>query len=132
MIDDPTQARRLARAICTDISLYTQVRELAPSDATRILTIAAVEGLQLYTSRVTPQHVPLFEEAVIEMFARMNVTYAGLSMPPPVVPTVHPPVPDRVDRIDREPERRGSPMLVVAIMVALVVVGAAAFFLLAR
>ena len=64
---DPAQARRLARAIASDISLY---HSEACQDARRSgeipasLTAALDEGRALFAARVHPSLVHLFDEAV--------------------------------------------------------------------
>lgn len=137
VIDDPIAARRLARAICTDVQLYNddKIRGVAPADAMRALEEPLSEGLQLYVSRVSPELRPLFHDAAREMCERLGVPYHPISDAPsaPVrsepmpMPAAHPPVPRR------EPAPSGvPPLLVMMIAVACAIGGAAAFFLLSR
>ncbi len=57
-IDNPERARKLARTIASDISLYNEAKILKGiQDDTFFETLAPEieEGLQLYRSRVTPE-----------------------------------------------------------------------------
>ncbi len=136
MIDDPAAARRLARAICTDVQLYNDstIRAYAPADAMRALAEPLREGLQLYLSRVSPELRPLFDEAVMAMCERLGLPYHPIPDGPiaPVrsepMPAAHPPVPQR----ERARASGVPPMLVMFIAVACAIFGAAAFFFLSH
>lgn len=138
VIEDPERARRLARAICTDVQLYNSVQGLAPAEGARALAAPLREGLQLYVSRVSPGLRSLFDDAAREMCERVGVPFHPiLEATAPSVPVAsampmaapHPEVPRRA------PERPSSgvpPLLVALIAVACAIGGAAAFFVLSH
>lgn len=87
MIDDPDQARRLARAICADIRLYNEaaIREPTAADSARTLAEAIAEGRKLFATRVDERHASAFDGAL-----------DALGIPQPghasAMPTPHPPL----------------------------------------
>ncbi len=130
MIDDPDQARRLARAICSDIKLYneTALLAVAAAERARILADPVAEGYGLFVSRVSPPHHGVFEDAACAMYASFGATWTGLPIASGPGATAHPPVPRR--------EVVSSPaapvFLVLAVAGLALAVGAAAFLVLAR
>ena len=62
-IEDPGAARRLARAIVSDIVLYNDEALRAGRD----LGAEIAEGRELFLSRVRSQHEPFFDEALADI-----------------------------------------------------------------
>lgn len=73
LIEDPEKARRLARAISGDIALYNEekLNALGPDgDPFSVLSQEIEEGRALFLSRVSPDLVALYEEAIKEALRR--------------------------------------------------------------
>ncbi len=75
LIDNPDQARRLARAIISDVALYNRekVEEGIKSDNIfELLTEELEEGRQHFNSRVAPELTSsnIFELAVVDVLIR--------------------------------------------------------------
>lgn len=141
-IDDPAHARRLARAICSDVGLYNGEAVRAAPQAARagILQEPIFEARELYVSRVVPELLPIFDEEMMQLCERLEVGPIALDAPRPErerpMPAshAHPPVP-RVERSDEpEPVGGGGGGLVLAIVALLLaaLAGVAGWFLLQR
>jgi spore germination protein GerM len=75
LIDNPDHARRLARAIISDVALYNRekVEEGIKNDNIFQLLAAEIEeGRQHYLSRVAPELVPekIFELAIVDVLIK--------------------------------------------------------------
>ena len=114
MIATEDPARRLARAIVSDIRLYHAQRIAEGQDMSEPID----EGRQLFRSRVDPALHPVFEQVLGELLA---------PEPPPRSPDL---LGIRPDVAPRASTRSGAILAAVAILV--VAVAAAAWFLLAR
>ena len=81
LIDDPERARRLARAIVSDVNLYNaeKVKEGIENDNLfEVLEDELEEGRELYRSRVTPEIAEkynFFELAIVDMMFRFSGKY---------------------------------------------------------
>lgn len=81
LISDPAKARRLARAIVSDINLYNpeKVREgIEKDNLFELLEPELEEGRELYRSRVKPEIVEkynFFDLAVVDMLFRFSGKY---------------------------------------------------------
>lgn len=93
-IDDEDKARRLARAVASDIRLYHEAELATGAD----LSPQMAEGRELFESRVVPALHPLFDVVMAEM---------GLPLVPPRPPGAPPLVPS-------DPSARPRPMLEAA------------------
>jgi hypothetical protein len=71
LIDTPEGARRLARAIVSDIRIYNEPRVSEGSEKDRLLDLLAEEledGRQLLKSRVQPGlHAPFYDHAIVDV-----------------------------------------------------------------
>lgn len=75
LIDNPEQARRLARAIISDVAIYNRekVEQGIKNDNIFDLLVDELdEGRQHYKSRVTPElaHSNIFEIAVVDVLIK--------------------------------------------------------------
>jgi hypothetical protein len=76
LITTPEQAMRLARAICSDISLYNEekiVRGVEQDTFFDVLQEELEEGRELYRSRVSPElyeRTNFYERAVVDVILR--------------------------------------------------------------
>ncbi len=76
LIETPEQANRLARAICSDIALYTEeklVRGLQQDNLFDVLAEEIEEGRALYRSRVAPAlyaKTNFYDRAVVDVIIR--------------------------------------------------------------
>ena len=76
LIDRPEAARRLARAIASDLSLYNEekvVEGIKNDDFFTSLTDEIKEGRDLYDSRVSPDlrsKLNFFERAVVDLILK--------------------------------------------------------------
>ncbi|MDP1828682.1 MAG: hypothetical protein Q8L48_35780 [Archangium sp.] len=128
MIDEADKARRLARAICADVMLYNGTVKDAPIDQRAALISAPVqEGRALFTSRVSPALLQVFEEAVEELVARPLAIAPPAAAPrvvvAPVVSTGKPP-----SQLDPPMAERGPSLaIVIGVAVLFVILAAAAF-----
>jgi hypothetical protein len=76
LIEAPEQAIRLARAICSDVSLYNEekiVRSLQDDDFFDALHEELEEGRELYRSRVAPDlygRTNFYDRAIVDVILR--------------------------------------------------------------
>ena len=76
LIETPEQAIRLARAICSDVSLYNEekiVRSIERDDFFDALREELEEGRQLYRSRVSPElyaRTNYYDRAIVDVILR--------------------------------------------------------------
>jgi hypothetical protein len=76
LIEAPEQAIRLARAICSDVSLYNEekiVRSIEQDSFFDALREELEEGRELYRSRVAPdlyQRTNYYDRAVVDVILR--------------------------------------------------------------
>jgi len=76
LIETPEQAMRLARAICSDVSLYNEekiVRSIEQDDFFDALRDELEEGRELYRSRVAPDlfsRTNFYERAIVDVILR--------------------------------------------------------------
>jgi hypothetical protein len=75
LIDNPDQAKRLARAIISDVAIYNREKvENGIKDDTifELLTDEIAEGRQHFVSRVTPElaNSNIFEIAVVDVLIK--------------------------------------------------------------
>ena len=76
LIDAPEQAIRLARAICSDVSLYNEekiVRSLEQDNFFEALREEIEEGRDLYRSRVSPDlyaRTNYYDRAIVDVILR--------------------------------------------------------------
>ena len=76
LIEAPEQAMRLARAICSDVSLYNEekiVRSLEQDTFFDALREELEEGRQLYRSRVSPDlyaRTNYYDRAIVDVILR--------------------------------------------------------------
>ena len=76
LIETPEQAMRLARAICSDVSLYNEekiVRGIEQDNFFDALKDELEEGRQLYRSRVAPDlyaKTNFYDRAIIDVILR--------------------------------------------------------------
>jgi hypothetical protein len=76
LIEAPEQAIRLARAICSDVSLYNEekiVRSIERDDFFDALREELEEGRQLYRSRVSPElyaRTNYYDRAIVDVILR--------------------------------------------------------------
>jgi hypothetical protein len=76
LIEAPEQAIRLARAICSDVSLYNEekiVRSIERDDFFDALREELEEGRQLYRSRVSPDlyaRTNYYDRAIVDVILR--------------------------------------------------------------
>ena len=76
LIEAPEQAVRLARAICSDVSLYNEekiVRSIERDDFFDALREELEEGRQLYRSRVSPElyaRTNYYDRAIVDVILR--------------------------------------------------------------
>ncbi len=76
LIEAPEQAVRLARAICSDVSLYNEekiVRSIERDDFFDALREELEEGRQLYRSRVSPDlyaRTNYYDRAIVDVILR--------------------------------------------------------------
>ena len=76
LIEAPEQAIRLARAICSDVSLYNEekiVRSLQADDFFDALHEELEEGRELYRSRVTPDlygRTNYYDRAIVDVILK--------------------------------------------------------------
>ena len=81
LISDPEKARRLARAIVSDVNLYNaeKVQEGIENDNLfEVLEDELEEGRELYKSRVAPEifeQYNFFELAIVDMLFRFSGKY---------------------------------------------------------
>lgn len=132
MLDDENQARRLARAICSDVLLYNAAAKDAPlGERVALLTGPVNEGRELFRARVTGRLAGLFEREVDTLICTpMGLNLGALNAAPP-----GPPEPRHDPRLT-EPQvivdSGGRGTLVVGVVLAVVLATAAAIFLLNR
>ncbi len=76
LIENPEQAVRLARAICSDLSLYNEekiVRSIEQDDFFDALHDELEEGRELYRSRVAPElyaRTNFYDRAIVDVILR--------------------------------------------------------------
>jgi hypothetical protein len=76
LIEAPEQAIRLARAICSDVSLYNEekiVRSIERDDFFDALREELEEGRQLYRSRISPElfaRTNYYDRAIVDVILR--------------------------------------------------------------
>ena len=76
LIETPEQATRLARAICSDVSLYNEekvVRGIEQDNFFEALRDELEEGRELYRSRVSPElfkRTNYFDRAVVDVILK--------------------------------------------------------------
>jgi spore germination protein GerM len=76
LIDSPEAATRLARAICSDVSLYNEekiVRGVEQDNFFDSLREELDEGRELYRSRVTPElyaRTNFYDRAIVDVILR--------------------------------------------------------------
>ncbi len=76
LIETPEQAMRLARAICSDVSLYNEekvVRGIEHDDFFDALRDELEEGRDLYRSRVSPDlyaRTNFYDRAIVDVILR--------------------------------------------------------------
>jgi len=76
LIETPEQAIRLARAICSDVSLYNEekiVRSIEQDNFFDALREELEEGRELYRSRVSPSlfaHTNFYDRAIVDVILR--------------------------------------------------------------
>ncbi len=76
LIDNPEQANRLARAICSDLSLYNEtkiVRGIEEDNFFDALRAELEEGRELYRSRLAPDlyaRTNFFDRAIVDVILR--------------------------------------------------------------
>ncbi len=76
LIEAPEQAIRLARAICSDVSLYNEekiVRSIEQDSFFDALREELEEGRELYRSRVAPdlyQRTNYYDRAIVDVILR--------------------------------------------------------------
>ncbi|OFX23560.1 MAG: hypothetical protein A2V77_11750 [Anaeromyxobacter sp. RBG_16_69_14] len=76
LIETPEQAIRLARAICSDVSLYNEdkiVRGIEKDDFFEALRDELEEGRELYRSRVSPElyaRSNYYDRAIVDVILR--------------------------------------------------------------
>lgn len=135
LISSEDAARRLARAIASDLLLYNQEAFQAGAD----LGKEVEEGRELFRSRVADSLHPVYEQVVVEMFQRARGGTSSTSPSRPGTSTPARPVP-RAQPGSRPPARsapyevhgndeqdrpgsgpRGTLMLAVGIAVAVAV-----------
>jgi hypothetical protein len=76
LIEAPEQAIRLARAICSDVSLYNEekiVRSIEQDNFFDVLREELEEGRDLYRSRVSPElygRTNYYDRAIVDVILR--------------------------------------------------------------
>jgi spore germination protein GerM len=76
LIESPEQAMRLARAICSDVSLYNEekiVRGIEQDNFFDALKEELEEGRELYRSRVSPDlysRTNFYERAIVDVILK--------------------------------------------------------------
>ena len=76
LIENPEQAIRLARAICSDLSLYNEekiVRGIEQDDFFEAMRDELEEGRELYRSRVSPDlyaRTNFYDRAIVDVILR--------------------------------------------------------------
>ncbi len=76
LIDAPEQALRLARAICSDVSLYNEekiIRSIERDDFFDAMREELEEGRELYRSRVAPElysRTNFYDRAIVDVILR--------------------------------------------------------------
>jgi spore germination protein GerM len=76
LIEAPEQAMRLARAICSDVSLYNEekiVRGIEKDDFFDALREELEEGRELYRSRVSPDlyaRTNFYDRAIVDVILK--------------------------------------------------------------
>lgn len=76
LIEAPEQAMRLARAICSDVSLYNEekiIRSLEQDNFFDALREELEEGRELYRTRVSPDifsRTNFFDRAIVDVILR--------------------------------------------------------------
>jgi hypothetical protein len=76
LIETPEQAMRLARAICSDVSLYNEekiVRGIEQDNFFDALREELEEGRELYRSRVAPElyaRTNFYERAIVDVILK--------------------------------------------------------------
>jgi hypothetical protein len=75
VIDQPDRARRLARAIASDVTLYNEAKiaqGIQNDNLFEVLGGEIEEGLKLFKSRVTPEvfQMGLYEHALVDVLLR--------------------------------------------------------------
>ena len=78
LIDSPEAATRLARAICSDVSLYNEekiVKSILHDDFFESLKDELEEGRELYRSRVSPDlyaRTNFYDRAIIDVILKQK------------------------------------------------------------
>lgn len=76
LIDKPEGARRLARAIASDVSLYNEekvIKGIENDDLFEVMKHEIEEGRQLFKSRVTPElydSTNIYERAIVDLLLK--------------------------------------------------------------
>jgi hypothetical protein len=76
LIETPEQAMRLARAICSDVSLYNEekiVRGIEQDNLFEVLKDELEEGRELYRSRVSPDlygKTNYYDRAIVDVILK--------------------------------------------------------------
>lgn len=127
MIDDGEKARRLARAICSDVMLYhPEVKDAPVAERSGLIDGPLLEGRALFLSRVVPALASIFDEEVLELVAKPLGITAPVR-PPSVAPRSAAP-PSALLR-EPAPEQQSSSKLVLVVALVLLALAAAAFLL---
>ncbi len=107
LIVDEQQARRLARAIVSDIALYNEETLLAATSPRDALAEPIAEGRALFMSRVAPQLEGLFDQAVDSLLERRRPD--GTAPSPTAAPTPAPTPPPAAPTTTVTPPTRPAP-----------------------
>ena len=76
LIDNPDAARRLARAIASDVSLYNEekiIQGVLNDNLFDVMASEIEEGRELYRSRVSPDlfhHTNFYDRAIVDILVK--------------------------------------------------------------
>ena len=76
LIDNPDAARRLARAIASDVSLYNEekiIQGILNDNLFDVMSSEIEEGRELYRSRVSPdlfQNTNFYDRAIVDILVK--------------------------------------------------------------
>jgi hypothetical protein len=131
LIDDENKARRLARAVCTDVMLYNpSVKDAPQPERAKLISGPMKEGRELYAARVSPALTWVFDEAVTELVAKpLDIDARAIVDELPAAP--HPPV-RAMASVQPEAGRPERGNLAVLIVGAIILVATALVLLLKR
>jgi hypothetical protein len=136
LINVREQGVRLARAIATDLRLYNETRLLSGED----LTAEIAEARELYRERVEPSLYDLFDAAIAEVLpeleqgASSTATAATASVPTEVAEDTsrRAGLPDGLFRDEPEPKKKDSRGIPGTVLVLLVVLAVALWWVVTR